>query len=224
MSSLIIIPYRDRKNQLQEFLNEVVPLFEKHLSRFKVVIVEQGDDKPFNRGALMNIAFKEYGNKFEYIITNDVDTFPTEETVKNTYTQKGDVVRIFCAHRWSCGGICKIKSNVFSMVNGFPSDIWGWGVEDRSLFFRFNTFGINCGPLLRPSLKILDNAIENNEEDTSKFLINHNRRQYENYLYSKVNIKKRKQIYQKSGINTLHYKIIEKKNIKKNVELIKIIF
>lgn len=224
MSSLIIIPYRDRKNQLQEFLEKVVPLFEKHLSRFKVVIVEQGDKKPFNRGALLNIAFKESMNKFEYIITHDVDILPTEETVKNTYSLDGDVIRIFCAHRWSCGGICKIRSNIFSMVNGFPSDIWGWGVEDRSLFFRLTTFGISCGPILNPSLTVLDNPKKENIEGISKLSINQDRRQYENYLYSKVNIKKRKQIYQKSGINTLHYKIVEKKNIKQNVELIKIIF
>ena len=224
MSCLIVIPFRKREEQLRQYLKEVLPLFMKHLNKFKVVVMEQGDDKPFNRGALMNIAFKEYKNKYDYLITNDVDILPTEETVKKYYTMKKDVVRIYCAHQESCGGICKIKSNVFSRCNGFPSDIWGWGVEDRSLYFRLRTFNILVGDVIYPPVKLLGNPEDENTKQIKKLFINHRRRQIENQMFRRANLEKRKTFYYKSGLNSLQYTIIQKKEIHKHVDLIKIIF
>lgn len=224
MSSLIVIPFRKREEQLQKFLHDVIPLFVRHLKNFKVVVMEQGDDKPFNRGALMNIAFNEYKNKYDYIITNDVDICPKEETVRKYYTMKKDVVRIYCAHRESCGGICKISSRVFSMCNGFPSNIWGWGVEDRSLYFRLRTFNILVGDVIYPPVRLLGNPENENDRQKKKSLINHHRRQIENKMFKRATIDKRKNYYFKSGLNSLDYKIVEIKKLHKHVDLIKIIF
>jgi hypothetical protein len=224
MSCLIVIPFRKREEQLQKFLKDVIPLFVKHLNQFKVVVMEQGDEKPFNRGALMNIAFKEYKNKYDSIITNDVDIFPTEDTVKKYYNLQQDVVRIFCAHKESCGGICKINSKIFSMCNGFPSDIWGWGVEDRSLYFRLKTFNVVVNSVIYPPVKLLENPENENNKQIKKNFINHRRRQIENQMFRRANLEKRKNYYFKSGLNTLQYTIVERKQIHKHVDLIKIIF
>ena len=224
MSSLIVIPFRKREEQLQKFLHDIIPLFMKHLSNFKVVVMEQADDKPFNRGALMNIAFKEYKGKYDYIITNDVDIFPKEETVKKYYTMKKNVVRIHCAHHNSCGGICKISSKVFSMCNGFPSDIWGWGVEDRSLFFRLRTFDVDVGDVIYPPVTLLANPENENDEETNKPLINRRRRLKENQMFKKADLENRKKYYFKSGLNTVEYKIIQITKLHKHVDLIKINF
>lgn len=224
MSCLIVIPFRNRNEQLQQFLKEVVPLFQKHISHFKVVVMEQADTNLFNRGALMNVAFKEYKNKYDYIITNDVDIFPTEETVKQYYNKKEDVVRIYCAHKESCGGICKMKSTVFSLCNGFPSDIWGWGVEDRSLYFRLKTFNVTVKDVIYPPVKLLKNPENEYETVKKKSYINHRRRQKENRMYRNICSNQRKKYYFQSGLNTVQYRIVEKKKLHKHVDFIKIIF
>ena len=48
----IIIPYRDRANQLFEFKKEIG----KHIDfDYEVIVVEQLGDQDFNRGKLLNI-------------------------------------------------------------------------------------------------------------------------------------------------------------------------
>ena len=52
----IIIPYRDRKSHLEMFL----PYMKKYLKEYdyKIYVIEQNDNKPFNRGKLLNIGAK----------------------------------------------------------------------------------------------------------------------------------------------------------------------
>ena len=50
----IIIPYRDRANQLFEFKKEI----SNHIDfDYELIVVEQLGDKDFNRGKLLNIGF-----------------------------------------------------------------------------------------------------------------------------------------------------------------------
>ena len=58
--NIIIIPYRNRESHLKYFLNNTFPLLKKHLKELKVVIIEQTNDKLFNRGKLLNIGYKLY--------------------------------------------------------------------------------------------------------------------------------------------------------------------
>jgi hypothetical protein len=53
-------PYRNREKHLAEFIRDAIPLFEKHLKSFKIVIIEQEHGTLFNRGKLLNIGFHEY--------------------------------------------------------------------------------------------------------------------------------------------------------------------
>ena len=71
----IIVPYRDRKSHLEVF----VPYMTEYLKDYdyKIFVIEQSDDKPFNRGKLLNvgarIAIKE---GFDYFALHDVDMLP----------------------------------------------------------------------------------------------------------------------------------------------------
>ena len=53
----IIVPYRDREEHLARF----VPHMDKFLSDkeidYKIFVVEQGNDRPFNRGWLINVGY-----------------------------------------------------------------------------------------------------------------------------------------------------------------------
>lgn len=66
----IIVPYRNRPEHLQQF----IPHMNAYLPNARVVIIEQADDKPFNRGKLLNVGFKEVDSL--YYCFHDVDHLP----------------------------------------------------------------------------------------------------------------------------------------------------
>ena len=146
--NVILIPYRNREENLNYFLNNSWGLIKANVNNVKLVIIQQEDGKQFNRGKLLNVGFKEYLNKTRYFITHDVDINPTKLSIK-FYNTHHDIFVIMSAHKESFGGIVKFKNEVIIDINGFPNNIWGWGIEDRAIFFRscikkinyiFNTF------------------------------------------------------------------------------------
>ena len=85
----IIVPYRDREEHLAQF----VPHMDKFLSNkeidYKIFVVEQGNDRPFNRGWLINVGYtiaKEQG--FDYFCFHDVDMLPEDETCDYSWVDK----------------------------------------------------------------------------------------------------------------------------------------
>ena len=85
----IIVPYRDREEHLAQF----VPHMDKFLSNrdipYKIFVVEQGNDRPFNRGWLVNIGYsiaKEQG--FDYFCFHDSDLIPISDECDYSYEQK----------------------------------------------------------------------------------------------------------------------------------------
>ena len=53
----IIVPYRDRESHLKKFTDGIRTYFKENKVDYEVIIVEQSDDKPFNRGKLFNIVY-----------------------------------------------------------------------------------------------------------------------------------------------------------------------
>ena len=82
---IIIIPYRDREEQLNYFIEKTTELFKKCLCDVKVIIVEQNNQIYFNRGKLINIGFDIYKNTGKYFFTQDVDIIPNELAINNFY-------------------------------------------------------------------------------------------------------------------------------------------
>src|SRR5690349_13178124 len=66
----IIVPYRNREDHLAQF----IPHMNKCLPDAKIVIVEQADEKPFNRGKLINCGYIE--TTAQHICAHDVDMLP----------------------------------------------------------------------------------------------------------------------------------------------------
>ena len=88
--TVICIPYRNREKHLEGYLTNVIPLLRTHFPGVHVAIMEQAGTKPFNRGVLMNVGCDLFKNKATYIMTNDVDTYPLEQTVRDIYTKAVD--------------------------------------------------------------------------------------------------------------------------------------
>ena len=61
----IVIPYRDRRKNLRNLLFSLIPLLQRQkISRYQIFIVEQETTGAFNKGRLLNIAFKYLRNTY----------------------------------------------------------------------------------------------------------------------------------------------------------------
>lgn len=220
----ILIPFRDRDTHLKYFVEHTVPILNEYLPNTKVVVIEQADTKLFNRGALLNIGFKECENKTEYFITHDVDMNPSHEVIRDIYSQEGrDVIRIRSAHKRSLGGVAKFKHNVIFDINGFPNNIWGWGIEDRALFYKCYIKQI---PVFddgkNKSFRILPHKSNENMNyvGDKKIISDMWTQPYIDCLDNQMKI----EMITSSGINNLEYTVIDRQTIRENVELIKVVF
>ena len=218
-SNVILIPYRDRKEHLDYFINNLSLLLYKHLNNLKIVIVEQGNDKKFNRGKLLNVGFMEYKENIDYVYNHDVDTIPSEDTIKNIYTLVNeDVIRLSVPHPISLGGIIKMSKENFIKVNGFPNNIWGWGIEDRALYYRailsklsfssiFNEhrFGESSRFKLLPHKSNVETYVNEKKEISDIWR--------EDYI-NKLSNKEKENLITSDGINNVKYKLLKKEKNK----------
>ena len=218
---IIIVPYRDRESHLNQFKQRVVEVFKKHLGKFKIIIVEQNDDKLFNRGNLLNVGINEYKDSTRFFITHDVDMLPNEVIVKDHYTNtEFDVYTIACTHRNSFGQVCKFKHDCLIDVNGFPNHIWGWGIEDRALYYRCNILKKNISSFCdrRKFYKMLPHKSNGEIYKGEKLKISN----LETEIY-KCNDKKRQlEHIKQSGLNNLEYKLVESVEIDEYITHIKV--
>ena len=224
--NVIIIPYRSREPHIKYYLENTVPLLQKHMSNSKVLIVEQDwNNKLFNRGCLLNIGVKEYENKCKYIITQDVDINPYEHTIIDYYLPDIDNDNIKglynFGHLNTLGGVIKTHSKTFFDINGFPNDIWGWGAEDFALQARAEYFN-------KKIFKTI--VIDENTEHKYYKIFNDINDRIMNYNTSNINKYKLNNLYDEnnkykiysSGINNLSYNILNRENINNYVEHIKV--
>lgn len=122
----VIVPYRNRENHLQEFVN---------CGLSNIHLIEQMDDKKFNAGRLKNIGFDLLKDKYDYFIFHDIDIIP----IAYDYSFPIVPTRI-----WSglyeyddyFGGVVIFNKEDFLKTNGYGNNYWGWGIEDDDLFKR----------------------------------------------------------------------------------------
>jgi len=139
----IIIPYRNRSSHLSKFL--------QHYRRFfkdtAFLIIEQDDDKAFNRGKLLNIGALISGS--DYFIFHDVDMLvqgipdyskPDEPTLLATNASQFNWQMPFADY---FGGVTAFTREDFYFVNGYSNNFWGWGGEDNELRYRCLYYGMN---------------------------------------------------------------------------------
>ena len=226
--NVILIPYRNRKEHLELFIKDAIPLFEKYLKTFKVIVVEQEEGQLFNRGLLLNIGFNEYKNKSQFFFTHDVDIVPNEKCVNELYTKTNTIetgiIGIYNSHCNTLGGIIKFTPDIFLKINGFPNNFWGWGVEDKALQNRVEYMNISIHKNIlnndnnRFNYFTIKNDINDRKQDNSFNLKT-------NFEYDTFNTLKKEEQYKhvmSSGLNNLEYKIISRENITNTIEIIKV--
>lgn len=134
----IVIPYRDRMNHLNRFLNN------RNIKKLNttIYVFEQAFGKRFNRGALFNAACRELADKHERLILHDVDLLPNEKMAEYYYADS-DVIHLSLpeiSHKYDYhhyfGGVLSISVSDYQKINGFPNNFFGWGAEDDALYNR----------------------------------------------------------------------------------------
>jgi hypothetical protein len=83
----IVIPYRDREDNLKIFLNNIHPFLSKQQLEYGIYLIEPMANLTFNRGLLMNIGFVEAlkeDNEWQCFTFHDVDLIPEDD--RNFYS------------------------------------------------------------------------------------------------------------------------------------------
>ena len=220
--NIICIPFRNRDEHLKHFINNAVPLIQKHLPNTLVLVIEQNDGKLFNRGALLNVGFKEYKNQTRYFFTHDVDTIPTLDIVKTVYTRKDiEAYRIFSPHKTSLGCIIKIEHDKLLNRKWISKLYLGWGIEDRALFFRclMKKVTITENEGGRGLFKKLSHKSNGEIYKCEKKKISD---KWTHEHINKLNLQQKNKIILESGINNVQYTVLERKMIHDIVEIIKV--
>jgi hypothetical protein len=137
----VIVPYRNRFEQLQEFKREIKKYLKRKNIPFEIFIVEQDNAKLFNRGALLNIGYT-YAKKAgcDYVVFHDVDMLPFRVDYSYSDTPIHLATRFKNANKLIFdeyfGGVTLFPSNIFESIDGFSNKYWGWGYEDSDLLYR----------------------------------------------------------------------------------------
>jgi hypothetical protein len=227
--NIILIPYRNREDHLDYFIKNTVPSLKKYLNPLKIIIIEQNNDRLFNRGKLLNTGFLEYFQEGKYFFTHDVDLNPYDKTIQEVYTKvpnQNEIIGIYTSGCDTLGGIVKFDKNTFQKINGFPDNFWGWGVEDKALQNRALSFDINISKYYKDNqkdkhdhFKLFEQHTEYpgrggvNDPNTSK-LLEKSMIEYEQFQHWSKN-KKLERIF-KNGLNTMKY-LISKKLVKDEI-------
>ena len=147
----IIIPFRNREEQLKIFKKEIVEFLSKTLkAQYTIIVVDQVDKKKFNRGKLLNIGFLEAKKRgCNYVIFHDVDMIPVEGDysyskkplqLANNFIKEGDFTRTI--QRNYFGGVTLFPIEDFEAINGYSNRYKGWGFEDDDLLLRCREVGL----------------------------------------------------------------------------------
>jgi len=229
---IILIPYRNREKHLAEFIRDAIPLFEKHMKSFKIVIIEQEQGTLFNRGKLLNIGFNEYKHLGNVFFNHDIDIIPTEKAIQEIYLNQCDqplkgFVGLLNSSCNTLGGIIKFDNDTFIKSNGFPNNFWGWGVEDKALQNRAEYFNIPITKNITEKSQNLSeyfnikNDIDDRQKDV-RFGIFPTRTSFEYDMFKTLPRDKQMQYIMFSGVNNIEYTLLERIQLHYHIDLIKV--
>jgi hypothetical protein len=158
----IVIPFRQRESFLPNILSRLHPLLRKQKIRYHIFIIDQIDNKPFNRAKLLNVGAVESSkylpddilydyntlndalNNICYIF-HDIDLIPTNDmTPYDCSSNKNprhlsvfvDTHNSKCVYSEIYGGVTSMTMNQMIDVNGYSNLYWGWGGEDDDMSAR----------------------------------------------------------------------------------------
>lgn len=194
----ISIPYRNREGNL----NKIIPILNEKFkgADFKIQVVEQNNNLPFNIAYLINIGFnifnqEEKDNNWTYIF-HPVDCYPIDVDY-NIYNK--DIIALTQKGEYWPKGFC-YKPSSYIKMNGYSNDYWGWGGEDHEPEKKCQYFNLE----MEKRFVNFDNSEDISEGNN--LVIDTNAKNI-NICASKTE----KDFYS-NGLNTISYDIINESN------------
>lgn len=143
-STAIIVPYRQREKQLNDFLIYMHNYLRQQKIHYRIFLVEQYDKKPFNRAKLFNIgSLIAAQHEFPCIVLHDVDLMPLNSGQLYACTEQPrhmcsalDCFRFNLPYTGLFGGVVGIRVEQFRFINGMSNMYQGWGGEDDDFYER----------------------------------------------------------------------------------------
>lgn len=144
----VLVPYRDRAEQLSVFTRHIRAHLLAQGIPFRIIVAEQLGSGPFNRGALLNVAFLE-AEKQEaaYVAVHDVDMLPLEGVDYRLPRSGPGALHLAtqpqqfglrAPHDRYCSGALLVTTQLFRAANGYSNGYWGWGGEDDDFCLRLS--------------------------------------------------------------------------------------
>jgi predicted glycosyltransferase involved in capsule biosynthesis len=214
----VVVPYRDREQHLKEFIPHMEKALDEEGIEYSILIVEQADEKPFNRAKLLNVGFQESGSDCNYFAFHDVDMLPLDSdySFPEGPTHLASEVEQF---NWGLpydgyfGGVTLFDKQSFVDINGYSNEYWGWGAEDDDVLHRCMSKGIET---FRKECKYKSLGHERNIE-REPYLKNIAKLQY---FQSQIDPSNH---INSDGLSSLSYKKVGEETISEKSKLIKVV-
>jgi predicted glycosyltransferase involved in capsule biosynthesis len=186
---------------------------------YEILIVEQEEGKPFNRGKLLNIgAVESYGAS--YYCFHDVDMLPilsdySYVSVPTHLAAEAEQFGFKLPYRGYFGGVTLFDKHSFIKSNGYSNEYWGWGAEDDDVMFRCFIRGIK---VTRKNGRYQSLSHDRN---ITHNLYSENLRKFFEFKGG-PSLEHINQKIDKDGLTTLDYEILSEEKINNRVKLIKV--
>ncbi|XP_049868657.1 beta-1,4-N-acetylgalactosaminyltransferase bre-4-like [Pectinophora gossypiella] len=143
-SVAILVTYRNRQKQLDVFLPYMHNFLRKQNIHYKIYVIEQQDEKPWNKGTLYNIGAKyAIAEKFPCLILHDVDLLPLSSgtlyacmRAPRHMSASIDKFRFVLPYPELVGGVLAVRADHYTRLNGFSNRFQHWGGEDDDFYAR----------------------------------------------------------------------------------------
>lgn len=204
----VLIPYRDRAEHLNALLPMLKKVLEQQVPQHQILVVEQTEGKPFNRGKLFNAGVDYIKDESDYFITHDVDMLPIDANYRCPSVPLRLVKKFEATWRphevmksTYFGGVVAINKDDYIKANGYGNEFWGWGKEDDEFFLRMVLQGI----VPYEDIQGLYREFENPEHQYQETTLS---------AHAKANKKVRKQLLrgmrniEEDGLNTVQYNLV----------------
>ncbi|XP_045448719.1 beta-1,4-N-acetylgalactosaminyltransferase bre-4-like [Melitaea cinxia] len=203
-SVAILVTYRNRQSQLDIFIPYIHNFLRKQNIHYKIYIIEQQDEKQWNKGLLYNIGAKQaILDKFPCLILHDIDLLPLDDS--NLYaclnqprhmSASIDKFRFVLIYKTLVGGVLAITSDQYKELNGFSNKFQGWGGEDDDF----------AGRISNHNLEILRFP-----PHMSRYTMLQHKQEHKNKDRHRI-MEENKHNSQNDGLNSVRYEMINIKN------------
>lgn len=144
----IIVPFRDRFDELLQFAPHMAAFLSKQGVPFHIFVVNQNDRYRFNRASLINVGFLQVRDGYDYFAMHDVDLLPLNDNLRYEYPEHGPLhisgPEYHPKYHYAAfiGGILLLRMDHFAQLNGMSNRYWGWGLEDDEFYVRIKEAGL----------------------------------------------------------------------------------